>query len=306
MSEEIADSVENTDILLVTQDVVSEPDVLVVPAPILEEKNQSKQGDNQMDASVNCYADRRADECLDVGLEAIASAQRTGFAAEATSQRGFNHADGTAQRMAVAELDAIGKVESEVCDSSRDILRDIHQADNHITSAVERNSDKTQAEVERFGLSELEAIRSAEKYIYAGISQNAKDILLKSCADTASIKDQSASQFKDILLQNCENAKDAAVTACENVKDLIILGDKHYSQIQIEALKNKEELARQIAECCCEQKSLTLETSHATQDLIRKLDEQRVRDELAKTREELIALKLRASLPPVPVAAINI
>ncbi len=196
-------------------------------------------------------------------------------------------------------------------------MRDIHSADNHVSGAVERlglynaatterTAARTQDEVERFGLSELEAIRSSERYLYAGMSANAKDILLKSCADTSSIKDQSASQFKDLLLQNAANAKDAAITACTNVKDLIILGDKHYAAIQIEALRNKEDLARQIAECCCEQKALTLETSHATQDLVRKLDEQRVRDELARTREELIALRLRATLPPALTPAITI
>lgn len=289
-----------------------------------------------------------ATTCLDVGLEASAAAQRAGYAAEATAQRvglaadataqrvglaadgtaqriglaadataqrvGYS-AEATAQRMALAELDAIGKVADEVCDSSRDIIREVHEVDRHGTAATERfglynsavterNADKTQAEVERFGLSELEAIRSSERYLYAGMSDNARDILLKSCADTSSIKDQSANQFKDILLQNCEIAKDAAVTACTNVKDLIILGDKHYAQIQIEALRNKEELARQIAECCCEQKALTLETSHHTQDLIRKLDEQRVRDELAKTREELNTVRLRATLLPAPVASV--
>jgi hypothetical protein len=277
-------------------------------------------GDVKMEASVNQYCGAEAllkDKCIDVGLESIASAQRTGYAAEATSQHGFNHVDGTAQRMAIAELDAINNVGDDVCDSSRDLMRDIHGTDNHLSGSVERlglfnagvterNADKTQAEVERFGLSELEAIRNAEKYLFAGMSQNAKDILLKSCADTSSIKDQSASQFKDLLLQNAENAKDAAITACTNVKDLIILGDKHYSQIQIEALKNKEELARQIAECCCEQKALTIEKANDTQQLVRELDKERLRDELAKTREELIALRVRATLPPALTGSITI
>lgn len=264
------------------------------------------------------------DAAEQAGYASSATAERIGLGAEATAQRGFNHADGTAQRMAIAELDAIGRVGGDVCDSSRDIMRDIHSADNHLAGAVERlglfnagvterQADKIQAEVERFGLSELAAINASERYLFAGMSANAKDILLKSCADTASIKDQSASQFKDLLLQNAENAKDAAITACTNFKDLIILGDKHYAAIQIEALRNKEDLARQMAECCCEQKALTLETSHATQDLVRKWDEQRVRDELAKardelakSREELIALRLRATLSPAPVAAIAV
>lgn len=269
-------------------------------------ENKTLIGENEMEKS---------NECLEVGLAGIATSEHIGLAADATAQRGFNHADGTAQRMALAELGAIERVGDEVCDSSRDILRDIHQADNHVSDSVERqglfnagvterNAEKTQAEIERFGLSELEAIRASERYLFAGMSANAREILLKSCADTSSIKDQSASQFKDLLLQNAENAKDAAVTACTNVKDLIILGDKHYAAIQIEALRNKEELARQIAECCCEQKALMLETSHITQDLIRKLDEQRVRDELVKTQQELIALRMRSTLTPPLVGSV--
>lgn len=269
---------------------------------------KSTRGDVKMEASVNQYCAADAllsrDKCIDVGLESIASAQRAGYSAEGTAQRGFQHADGTAQRMAIAELDATRAVGSDVCDSSRDIMRDLHGVDNHVSSSVERMGLYNAGVTERFGLSELEAIHASEKYLFAGMSENVKDILLKSCADTASIKDQSANQFKDILLQNAENAKDAAVTACTNVKDLIILGDKHYAQIQIEALRNKEDLARQIAECCCENKALLLETSHQTQDVIRKLDEQRVRDELARTREELIALRVRATLTPPLTGAI--
>lgn len=264
-------------------------------------------------------------------------------------------ADGTAQRMAIAELDAIGRVEREVSDSSRDIMRDLHGVDNHVSdsverlglynsSAIDRSADKTQDEVEKFGLRELEAINSSERHLYAGMSQNAKDILmfnasefervkLQAAADTASIQkqqyedskqlllqacnntdkvlSQSASQFKDILLQNCNDTaaikmqaeilgKDAALAA----RDLMHQADKNTAAIQMEAFRHKEELARQIAECCCEQKALVLETSHHTQDLIRKLDEQRVRDELAKTREELIALRVRSTLTPPLVGSV--
>lgn len=266
----------------------------------------------------------KSNDCLEVGLESIASAHRAGLAAEATASRvglaadataqriGLG-ADGTAQRMAIAELDAIGRVESEVCDSSRDVVREVHRADNHVSDVVERNADKTQAEVERFGLSELEAIRSSEKYLYAGMSQNAKDVLMFNSGEFQRVKLQAADNTKDLLLQACGNtseikmqaeihARDAALAA----RDLVHLSDKNTAAIQLEAFRHKEELARQMAECCCEQKALTLETSHATQDLIRKLDEQRVRDELAKTREELIALRLRSTLLPTPVPAITI
>ncbi len=235
------------------------------------------------------------------GVNGVQTTQNVGLAADATSQRGFNHVDGTAQRMAIAELDAIGKVGEGVCDSSRDLMRDIHAADNHLSGAVERqslfnagvterNADKTQAEVERFGLSELAAINSAERYLFAGMTQNAKETLLEFERTKLLIN----AGNKDLLLQACGNAKDAALAA----RDLMHQADKNTAAIQLEAFRHKEELARQIAECCCEQKALTLETSHKTQDVIREVEDRRVRDELARTREELIALRVRATLSP--------
>lgn len=299
-----------------------------------------------MDASINgyCAPNVAKEECLEVGLEGIATSQRIGLDAGARAERIGHHSDGTVQRMAIAELDAVERVAQDVCDSSRDILRDIHQADNHVTSSVERHglhngdkiertADKTQNDVERFGLSNRDAIEresrhldasierqayrtqeelekfglrsiesthSAEKYLYAGMSANAREILLKMCDDTASIKTQSASQFKDLLMQNCQDAKDAALAA----RDLMHQADKNTSAIQLEAFRHKEELARQIAECCCEQKSLTIEKANDTQQLLRELDKERIRDELAKTREELIALRVRSTLTPALVGSV--
>lgn len=276
---------------------------------------------NVENVNINLSKEKLMNDCTiarestvtDLGIAGINATENVGLAADATAQRGFNHADGTAQRMAIAELDAIGRVGEEVCDSSGDILRDIHNADNHLSGSVERmglfnagvterNADKTQAEVERFGLSELEAIRGSEKYLFAGMSANAREILLKSCADTSSIKEQSASQFKDLLLQNAQSAKEAALAACQ----LGHQADKNTAAIQLEAFRHKEELARQIAECCCEQKALTIEKASETQQLMRDFDKERIKDERDKLREELIALRIRSTLPPPLVGSVPI
>lgn len=265
----------------------------IIVSEVEQEVPKTNQGEIKMDTPLNAnyvVDKRRDDACLDVGLESIASSHRAGLAAEASSQRGFNHADGTAQRMAVAELGAIDRVGGDVCDSSRDIMRDIHHASNHVSSSVERSADKTQAEVERFGLSELEAIRDSEKYLFAGMSQNAKEALLEFERTKLLIN----SNAKDALLQAANNAKDAALAAC----NLQHQADKNTAAIQLEAFRHKEELARQIAECCCEQKALTIEKAAQTQDLIRESDKERLRDERDKLREELIALRVRATLPP--------
>lgn len=258
------------------------------------------------------------DAAEQAGYASTATAERIGLAADATAQRGFNHADGTAQRMAIAELDAIGRVGNDVCDSSRDIMRDLHSVDNHVSGVVERHglhnndsiersSDKTQGvvqseahrtqdELEKFGFRELDAINSAEKYLFAGMSQNAKETLLEFERTKLLIN----ANAKDALLQACGNAKDAALAA----RDLMHQADKNTAAIQLEAFRHKEELARQIAECCCEQKELTRATASQTQDLIRDSEKERLRDERDKFREELMALRVRATLPPPLVGSV--
>ncbi len=274
---------------------------------------------------INDCSIARESTVTDLGIAGINATETVGLAADATAQRGFNHVDATAQRMAIAELDAIGKVESEVCDSSRDILNEVHGADRHLSGVVERHglhnndsiersADKTQSvvqkeahrtqdELEKFGFRELDAIHSvekavhnSEKYLYAGMSQNAQTMLL----EFERTKLRMDSNHKDLLLQNCGNAKDAALAA----RDLMHQADKNTAAIQLEAFRHKEELARQIAECCCEQKELTRAMASQTQDLIRDVDRERLKDERDKLREELIALRVRATLPPPLVASV--
>lgn len=271
----------------------------------------------------------RESTVVDVGLAAEATAQRIGLDSGARSERIGHHADGTAQRIGIAELDAIGKVESEVCDSSRDIMHDVYSADRHVSGVVERHAlhnndsieraaDKTQGvvqkeahrtqdELEKFGFRELEAIHGAEKYLYAGMSQNAKEMLLEFERTKLHMKDDHREILlnlkdgnKDLLLQACGNAKDAALAA----RDLMHQADKNTAAIQLEAFRHKEELARQIAECCCEQKELTREKANETQQLLRDFDKERIKDERDKLREELIALRVRATLPPPLVGSV--
>ncbi len=267
----------------------------------------------------------RESTVTDLGIAGINATENVGLAAEATAQRGFIHADGTAQRMAIAELDAIGRVGNDICDSSRDIMRDLHSVDNHVSGVVERHglhnndsiersSDKTQGvvqseshrtqdELEKFGFRELDAINGvdksvhgAERYLFAGMTQNAKEMLLEFERTKLVMKDGT----KDLLLQACGNAKDSALAA----RDLMHQADKNTAAIQLEAFRHKEDLARQIAECCCEQKELTRAMANDTQQLVRELDKERIRDELAKTREELIALRVRATLTPPLVGSV--
>lgn len=289
----------------------------------------------------------------DVGLAADATAQRIGLAADGTAQRvGLDagaraervghHTDSSVQRMHIAEMDAINDVGHQVCDASRDGIaatermglynsgvterngqsnresterygisnRDATERNGDaVLGAVGRTAERTQEEVERFGLAELGAIRDSERYLYAGMSQNAKDLLLfnanefqaiklQACDNADKIMAQSANQFKDILLQAAENAKDAAVTACENVKDLQMQGFQNTAAIQQSAADNASKLAMQIAECCCELKSTVIEKANNTDQLVRQLDNDRTKEALSDAKLRILSLENRVHCDP--------
>jgi hypothetical protein len=163
-------------------------------------------------------------------------------------------------------------------------------------------------------------------HIREDVAHGVKDIQLQACADTDSIKSKSADQFKDLLLQNAAiaqagavdaaknaaavalqntlNAKDAEITATINAKDSALAAAINYEKLFGQADRNTAAIQAAIAECCCEQKELVIERTGHTDALIRALDEGRVKEELRFAREELTALRLRASLTPPPVAAV--
>lgn len=92
---------------------------------------------------------------------------------------------------------------------------------------------------------------------------------------------QAASNLKDIQLQACEIA---AASRLEN--------DKQFALATLAASKNKEELASQIAECCCEVKAVVNSTAVATQNLIQATEAARIRDALAAANNENLILRL--------------
>lgn len=149
------------------------------------------------------------------------------------------------------------------------------------------------------------------------IKDGVKDILLQNACDTASIKAQEACDFKDILLQaannasaalvdSTKNAAAAALAAAVNAADIRLELCKSTNALQLQAAQDKAHIEAKIAECCCENRLLVTEKASQTDALIRKLDEDRYKDELQKTRDALIALQFRATVPPAPVAAVGV
>ena len=156
--------------------------------------------------------------------------------------------------------------------------------------------------IERFGMKNFDATKDA-----------LKDVLLQNCHNTDKIICNDNLNYRDIKDKLCNielnQAKDTAaiqLEAAKNTAAIQLEASKNKCAIELDAAKHAAELAKQLAECCCEQKALTIEKANETNALIREMDDRRVRDERDKLREELIALRIRSTLPPLPVASVPI
>lgn len=92
---------------------------------------------------------------------------------------------------------------------------------------------------------------------------------------------QAANNFGAIQL---ESAKNFAAQRLEN--------DKQFALASMAACQNKEALARQLADCCCDIKAAVNMTANATQALIQSTESARIRDALAASTNENLILRL--------------
>lgn len=226
------------------------------------------------------------------------------------------------------------QVREEGLESRTSTERNGAEARGLIKNFGERNQDAT----ERFGLNNRDAIDRNLHAIDKGACENKSATadygyrnLLSECKTQDMIADYGYRNLlegqkleKDILIQACETreiikdrahvlerqASDnfAVVTrqAAENSSKIELLGFKHTADIKELANQRAFEAQKQMSDCCCEIKELVRAKADQTDELIRKLDTDRIRDQLNDAKNEIIALKIRGGLTPAPVSAISL
>lgn len=221
-----------------------------------------------------------------------ARAERVGFAGiDHTNQNGaearlVTNSNGSEARLATNSNGAEGRSVTEKFGFSN-------------LDATHKEGFETRENIDRFGLRNSDAIQFFGLKNLEATKDSLKDLLISTKDDLKNVLISQKDDIKDLLISNKNDFKDVLLKNCQVEKDMLL----QFKDAQLIAMQNKADLSAQIAECCCENKQLIMERSNHTDELIRKLDEQRVRDELAKTREELIALKIRSTIVPLPVAA---
>jgi hypothetical protein len=182
---------------------------------------------------------------------------------------------------------------------------------SEILAAVEKHGCENGMSIER---SKGEVISSIDKTvgnIETSINKSSSDILISYEKGNSDIKqlisesqNLTVSSSKDIQLELCKSTEKLTLQASENVgkvecciKDIKSHIDLQIaeviSQLHLEALNNIKVLSSQMMECCCELKELMISTNHATQQLVRELENNRMKDALTSANMELMMKKFQ-------------
>lgn len=94
-----------------------------------------------------------------------------------------------------------------------------------------------------------------------------------------------------IQLQAVENQNQVLLENQKNREFLALQAQNNYTNVQLDALKNKNCLSKQINEVLCAVNKTVVDTSNNTQNLIRDFDSQRLRDKLHFEQTENLLLR---------------
>lgn len=219
----------------------------------------------------NANAHHAASTAERIGLAGIDHMNQNGSEGRLVTNQNGAEGRGATERFGLANMEATHKEGHETRDD------------------VDKFGFRTQDAIERFGLKNLEATKDGLKDLLISTKDDLKSVLISQKDDIKDLLISNKNDFKEVLLKNCQVEKDMLL---------------QFKDAQLVAMQNKSDLEKQIAECCCEQKELTRAEGSATRDLIRSENEARLREKLDKANQELVALRLRASLTPPLVGSV--
>lgn len=278
-------------------------------------------------------------QLLDTANALNQNIDRAGNDAEATAQRIGLAADATAQRLGLAGVASTERNGSEgrlvTNENAVDGRNITNQNGLEGRGVTERNGSEGRKVTQEFGFANLNETRhegsetrdDLEKFGFHNASRtefyghenfkaqkdSLKDILLQACGNTDRIVCNDNANAKEIVLQAERHTAAIQSKLCslelQQARDfgaIQLEAAKNTAKIELDAARHTAQLAKEIASCCCANEKLALENRAHTEALIRKLDEDRVRDQRDALREELIAVKLRSTLTPAPVAAVTL
>lgn len=251
------------------------------------------------------------------GNDAEATAQRIGLAANATAQR-----QGAEDRLVTNQNGIDGRnITNQNGLEGRSITERNGSESRRVTqefgfanlNETRHEGSETRDDLEKFGFHNASKTEFYGHENFKAQKDSLKDIVLQAANNLDRIVCNDNANAKEIVLQAERHTAALQSKMCglelQQARDfgaIQLKAAENTARIELDAAKHAAELARQIAECCCKNEKLIMDKASHTDALIRKLDEDRVRDQRDALDRELIALRLRSTLLPAPVAAVTV
>lgn len=173
--------------------------------------------------------------------------------------------------------DNIGVVGLDIQKATCDLQKAVSDAEGRLSQNVFLATKDVKDNVDRFGFKNIDLSQANN----AAIFSTSKDALI------------------EILKSKCEIKEQASDNTCRLERQAA----DNYASVQLEALKNKQALAAQLAECCCdlkerlalqhcEIKESIVSNTRGTQDLINKLETDKLREALSGCKQENLIREL--------------
>lgn len=257
-------------------------------------------GEGRLTTTVTDAASRQASN--DSARDILRAIDRSGAEAVGTSKEGYSGLLASLERNSgenrVQTLVSAGQTDLKLTDVRHSILSDVNRAASDILSANTQNLNVLTKHVTdgawetrtalATGFQNISEEHLRTKHDLAQqASQNYASHLLEEQKSTALLAKQQDNQFA-AMISKTDNHFAALLLEQQKVKECLTL---QLQEAKYEALKNKNELSKEMGDCCCEVKQKIDQRSQDIINTVDTLDRNRLRDEINTTNNEKNLLK---------------
>lgn len=208
-----------------------------------------------------------------------------------------HHEDLLALHLAARIDDDTRQCQQEVCNSSRHVADKVNDEASDVRRSVRDEGLESRDSIEKFGLQFLNSLERSSYHLSEGICSAKEKIADYGYRNLLEAKELQ----KNILKEACDTREIVREKTCGLERQAA----DNKAALELNCLKNALETQKQISESMCCLKSLILEKAHCTEDLIRKVENDRLKQDLDDAREDARIIRLRATLTPALVPSIS-
>jgi hypothetical protein len=258
-------------------------------------------GEGRLTTTVTDAASRQA--ANDSARDILAAVERNGTASVASSKDAYNGLLASIERNSgenrMTTITADGASQARLADTRRDIISNLNSMEGEILSIISKNNGDISTSISQTAWETRQNQTNHYSSLLNELQKNGSAIALQTAQNYASLllEGQKLAHHSDskgdahfaAMISKQDNQFAALLLEQQKTKECLTL---QLQDAKYEALKNKQELSKELSECCCE---IKMKVDQRTQDILGNMDSidrDRLRDGLTQATNEASVLKI--------------